>query len=67
MKELIFNTEMGKIKKEIKVVSNAPRRRMWEDGGDVFCISPEDATRISRIRTAIQSKKELHKIGNCLK
>lgn len=47
MKELIiFNTEMGKIKKDIKVVFKCSQE---EDGGDLFCISPKDRTRIGEI------------------
>lgn len=42
----IFNKEMGKIKRDIKVVFKCSKEEDVADAGDLFCVSLKDRTRV---------------------
>lgn len=43
---VIFNKEMGKTKTDIKVVFKCSKEKDVADGGELFCVSPKDRTRV---------------------
>lgn len=50
MKELvIFNNGVGKNRRDIKIAFKYSKKEDVEGAGDLFCISPKDRIRVSRI------------------